>query len=362
MNGWIIALCCVAGVGLAGVTFTHQPSFGRLPRGERKARMEQSWHYKDGKWQNEDSTATFSAKRSEIRDMRKRRSDRLRPTEPVTTVQTDISTLPRDRDWMLWFGHSAYLFCLEGKLFLVDPALLSGSPVGFINRPFDQTYSYTPDDLPNVDYLIITHDHWDHLDYKTVKQLRPRIGHVITPLGVGAHLERWKFSEEQIVERDWYEDWNAPDSTVFHFLPARHFSGRGLRGNRTLWGSFLIERGGRKVYVGGDSGYGRHFRWIGEHYADIDLAVLENGQYDTLWSNIHTMPQYLGREAKELGAQHVVTVHHSRFALANHDWDEPLRNELDAALKDSINLSVLTIGQPVFLDDMPTTSLQSKAE
>lgn len=201
--------------------------------------------------------------------------------------------------------------------------------------------------MPGIDLLIITHDHWDHLDYQTVKRLKGRIGKVICPLGVGEHFESWGFGKEDITELDWQENTITSEGLTVHCLPARHFSGRGVTSNQTLWASFLLETLSGNIYLGGDGGYDKHFLKIGEDYPRIDLAILENGQYSENWKHIHTMPQELGSVAKDLKAKRVITVHHSKYALSKHPWDEPLKNESEAAARDSLNLIVPVIGQVI---------------
>ena len=271
--------------------------------------------------------------------------DGLYPDHPVPAIKTNLKSLAKDADLMVWFGHSSYLLQLSGKRILVDPVFCMASPVSFINKPFKETDLYKPGDLPDIDYLIITHDHWDHLDYQTVRQLKNRVGKVACPLGVGEHFEYWGYGKKKLVELDWNEKATLGTGFTVYCLPARHFSGRGLTSNKTLWASFLIETPSAKVYAGGDSGYDTHFAEIGKEHPDIDLAILENGQYNEAWRYIHTMPLYLGRAAKELKARKIVTVHHSKYALARHPWDEPLKNEISAAKNDSIDLMVPIIGQ-----------------
>jgi len=165
------------------------------------------------------------------------------------------------------------------------------------------------------------------VDYRTVTELKSRIGKVVCPLGVGEHFEYWGFEPEKIIELDWHETAALGDGFAVHCLPSRHFSGRGLNPNRTLWASFLLETPARQVYMGGDGGYGKHFAQIGRQFPGIDLAILENRQYNEAWKYIHTMPDQLSLAAKELGAKQIITVHHSKFALARHRWDEPLATE-----------------------------------
>ena len=351
--GIIIGIVIV--LAASGCAFMNQRSFGHLPQGERLERIKRSPHYRNGAFQNQHPTELMTSGKDRWAAMWEflfSKQERLRPSAPIPVVKTDLKQLAKDRDWMVWFGHSSYLLQLSGKHILVDPVFCQASPVSFINKPFKGTDVYKPEDMPEViDYLVISHDHWDHLDYETVMRLKDRTRKVICPLGVGEHFEYWGFDKEQLIELDWEEDARLEGNFTIHCLPARHFSGRGLTSNQSLWASFLLESPSLNIYMGGDSGYDTHFEEIGKRFPRIDLAILENGQYNEDWRYIHTMPIYLGREAKELKAKRIITVHHSKYALARHPWDEPLRNELHAAKDDSLNLIVPIIGEAVELFD-----------
>lgn len=347
----IVVACIILAAVTAGVIFINHPSFGRLPRGERLERIKRSPYYRDGSFHNIQSAPLMTSSKSRWENMWNflfNRPDGLVPEVPVSAVKTELGNLPKE-DLMVWFGHSSYLLQLSGKKILVDPVFCMASPVSFVNRPFKGTDIYAPEDIPPIDVLVITHDHWDHLDYSTVKAIKDRVDKVVCPLGVGEYFEYWGYSVGQIVELDWHEDAVPVPGLIFHCLPARHFSGRGLESNKTLWASFLVESPSLSVYIGGDSGYGNHFAEIGEKYVDIDVGILENGQYNEDWKYIHTMPELLGKAARELGAGTVITVHHSKYALSRHRWDEPLENELRMAREDSVNLKVLEIGVPAKL-------------
>jgi len=228
---------------------------------------------------------------------------------------------------LVWFGHSSYFLQVDGKRILVDP-VLSGraSPVSFTTKAFDGTDPYKVADIPDIDFLFITHDHWDHLDYDTVTKLRPRVNKVICPLGVGAHLEKWGYAAGIIEEGDWGDSFALGDGFTAHVLPARHFSGRGTRRNSTLWASYALQTSsGKKIYLGGDSGYGPHFSEIGKQFNGFDLAVLENGQYDHAWKFIHMMPDETLKAATDIRASLIFPVHNSKFCISRHDWDAPLR-------------------------------------
>lgn len=350
--GSILAIIVL--LALSVILFINQPSFGRTPRGARLERVHQSPNYRNGAFQNQHETVMMTSDKgrlARIWEFLFRKIDGLRPEEPLHVIKTDLHQIAPDAEVLVWFGHSSYLIQTSGKRILVDPVFCMASPVSFVNKPFAGTDVYKPEDMPDViDYLVISHDHWDHLDYQTIKKLKNRIKTVICPLGVGEHFEYWGFDKEQIVELDWNEDANLESGFMIHCLPARHFSGRGLNANQSLWASFLLETPLRRIYIGGDSGYDTHFAEIGERFPNIDLAILENGQYNEEWKYIHLMPQYMVQAAKDLKAKRILTVHHSKYALAKHRWDEPLKNEEDMRKKDSLDVMTPVIGEVVKLE------------
>lgn len=348
---WVI-LSVIVLSALVGVVFVNMPQFGRLPRGERLARIERSAHYRDGEFRNLHETVLMTSGKGFFQNLTGflfRKQAELRPDSTLPVIKTDLQTLNLSEDLLVWFGHSSYLIQMEGKRLLVDPVFCTAAPVSFVNKPFKGTEVYRPEDMPDIDYLIITHDHWDHLDYRTVTALKDRVQKVVCPLGVGEHFEYWGFEKSSLVELDWFEDTVLDKGFLLHCLPARHFSGRSLKANQALWASFLIETPSQKIYMGGDSGYDTHFAEIGKQYPGIDLAILENGQYNEDWKYIHTMPQYLGQVARDLNAEKILTVHHSKYALARHRWDEPLKNAMNLKEKDSLNVLMPIIGEVVRL-------------
>lgn len=354
-----IVLAIIVIIGLSSFTFLKSKPFGALPKGERLERVLHSPNFRDGEFKNEENTILMTNDSAKVTSkweniwnfIVSKKPEGLIPQEGQLTVcKPDIKHLGTE-DLYIWFGHSSYLLQLSGKTFLIDPVFYKGSPVSFVNKAFKSADVFRPKDMPDkIDYLIISHDHWDHLDYETVSELKPNIGKVICPLGVGAHFERWGFPADMLIELDWQED--SPlsyptDSNEYKVtcLPTRHFSGRGLKSNQSLWASFMLQTPSGTVYIGGDGGYDGRFKRIRAQYPKIDLAILENGQYDKRWAQIHTLPSQLKNVMQELGARLYITVHHSKFCLANHPWDEPLKNELEAAQDADANLSVVQIGE-----------------
>lgn len=323
----------------------HLPQFGRNPSGARLERIRKSPNYLRNKFVNrtlegqKDITLKQYLKIARKFIFGKRR--RIIPPQPLEMVKRDLKHLDNGKNLYVWFGHSSYLLSLHGTTILTDPTLCCGAPFPFINKPFPGTSLYSPEEMPDsIDFVIITHDHYDHLDYNTIVRLKERTVRFVCTLGVGAHLEHWGVAPEIIIEMDWEESFSPKPGWEIHCLPAQHFSGRALKRNPTLWASFLLSTPYGTIFAGGDGGYGPHFREIGQRFPDISLAILENGQYDEHWSHLHTMPSQLSKEVSDLGAKQFVTIHHSKYALAHHPWDEPLHNE--AAVRDRLHIPLIT--------------------
>ena len=278
--------------------------------------------------------------------------ENARPAQPLPLVNTDLASVPRDRDTLIWLGHSSWYLQLAGKRILIDPVFSSyAAPFSFLNKAFAGDYPWTAQNMPEIDLLIISHDHYDHLDYATIKALMPKIKRVITPLGVGSHLRYWGMNGGIIDERDWNQSVRIDDALLIHVLPARHFSGRGLKRNQTLWASFMFETPEQKVYYSGDSGYGPHFKAIGEQFGSVDLAIMENGQYDRDWRYIHMMPEETAQAAQDLRAKAILPGHAGRFVLAKHSWDDPYKRLALASRHKRYRLLTPTLGEPVMLAD-----------
>lgn len=204
---FIIALLLLVLSGIALAVLSH-PAFG-LWRHVSTERIQASPNYRDGMFRNQLPTPQFTGDTASARSTLWRfltHRDTLRvPQTPLPAVKTDLKSLPSDSDWLVWFGHSSYLFCLNGRRFLVDPVLQPEWPSSMMMRPFPGTDIYRPSDLPDIDVLILTHEHWDHMDYATLRDLRDRVRHVICPLGIADYLRYWGYPDALITEMDWYE-------------------------------------------------------------------------------------------------------------------------------------------------------------
>ena len=325
---------------------------GRQPRGERLERCRRSPQWRGGEFVNVYETPLMTGDDGFFGQMYKflfGRVENLHPANDVPTAKSSLKDIPRSEEVCVWLGHSTVYIQTGGARFLFDPVLTNQLPVWWFMRPFRGADVYTTDDIPEVDYLVITHDHWDHLDWKTVTALRDRVGHVVCALGIGEHFEYWGYPKEKIHDLDWGESFGP-----LRCLPTRHFSGR-MGQHKTLWASYLID-GPRRIFVSGDGGYDERFKRFGEHYPGIDLAIMENGQYDEGWRHIHTLPRELPTAISELGARRVLTYHNSKYALANHSWTEPLDSIYTAAKGQPWQLLTPRIGEQVRLDEQQTFS------
>ena len=349
----LIILSILVVLIIAVYVFLHLPQFGRLPSGARLQRIKRSANYKNGQFQNVSHTPTmtegvgfFSVLIQFLFDKKKR----VKPVDTIPSVKTDLLNLDPAKDILVWFGHSSYFMQVDGKKILVDPVFSgAASPVSFNIKAFKGTDIYTTDDIPGIDFLFISHDHWDHLDYKTIIKLKPKIKRIICALGVGEHLERWGFDKNMIIESDWNEEINLGDGFVVDTVPARHFAGRSFVRNKSIWVSFILNAPTMKIFIGGDSGYDTHFAEIGKKFGPFDVVILENGQYNQNWKYIHMQPSETLQAAKDLQAKRLLPVHNSKFPLSVHSWDEPLKKitELNNDIK--LNLATPMIGEEVNL-------------
>ena len=341
-------------LGGAAWLFLREPKFGANPADGRLERVRRSPNYRNGGFQNQLPTEIMT-RGNESRGVWNfpwSRSKRARPAKPIPSVKCDLLRIGKDENFMVWFGHSSYFIQVDGKRLVVDPVMSgAASPVPFTTRAFPGTDPYTVTDLPDIDYLFISHDHWDHLDYDTVKRLRPKVKKVVCGLGVGSHLERWGYAKERITEGDWGDTVDLGDGFTAYIRTTRHFSGRALSRNQTLWVSFAVRTsGGYKLFLGGDGGYGPHFKEIGREFDGFDLALLENGQYNQAWREIHMMPDQTLQAADDLRATHVFPLHNSKFCISNHDWDAPLRTITSIAGRRRSRILTPAIGQIVALE------------
>ena len=337
-------------IAIAVYLFMLHPKFGAAPSGQRLEKIKTSPNFKNGSFVNRSFTPQLTEGYSMTKiliDFLFRKSPLTSPKGTIPSVKTDIKNLPQG-DFLVWFGHSSYFLQVNGFKLLVDPVFSgNASPIPGSTKAFKGSDAYTADDLPEIDYLFISHDHYDHLDYETIIKLKDKVKKVICGLGVGAHLEHWGFNASNIIEMDWNEEIQLANDTKVYGLTTRHFSGRSFKRDQTLWMAYLLETPNLKIFIGGDGGYDHHFKEIGDKFGPIDLAILENGQYNEAWRAIHFLPGENLQAAIELKAKRLMPVHSGKFDLAMHPWDEPLSFMTKLNEKTGIPLVTPIIGELV---------------
>ncbi|WP_162586597.1 MBL fold metallo-hydrolase [Variovorax sp. RA8] len=278
------------------------------------------------------------------------------PVDPIPVQALDaaqLEALDRDANHVIRLGHSSHLLKLRGKYWLIDPVFGDrASPFSFIGPKRFHKPPLRLEQLPPIEGLILSHDHYDHLDVPTIEYLAQRVQRYFVPLGVRARLLEMGVPPERVAEFDW---WQAAehDDVRLTAAPAQHFSGRTLNDrNKTLWASWIVESGGKRIFYSGDSGYFSGFRQIGERFGGFDLALMENGAYDAYWPSVHMTPEESVRAFEDLRGKVLYVVHNSTFDLAFHTWRDPLDRIAKLALAKNIDLAtpvigeVLTIGRP----------------
>lgn len=279
----------------------------------------------------------------------------ITPSKDIIPQHIDLEIFKKDdngRVKVSWLGHSAFLFNINGKIILLDPML--GQYAAPIPLPSLKRYSsklaFSIEELDTIDAVIISHDHYDHLNFFTIKKIRNKVKRFFVPYGIGNHLKGWGVAEELIAELNWGQ------SELFHdieivCLPARHFSGRGpFNRNSTLWSSWAIKSQYGKIYFSGDSGYGSHFNKIGEEHGPFDLSLIDSGQYNKAWKHSHMFPEEAIIAARELRSQYYIPIHWGAFTLSMHPWTEPPERALHSARTMGQKIILPQIGQVFILN------------
>lgn len=268
------------------------------------------------------------------------------PTQPLNTPSIIDNSFT-------WLGHSTVLFKTGGKTLITDPIFHDASPLPYTVEAFKMTNTPKIEDLPELDVVLISHDHYDHLDYKGIQKIDAKVKHFYVPLGVKAHLQRWGVASGKITEMDWYESVNLGDVEIV-FTPSRHFSGRGIWGrSKTLWGSWVVKSDELSVYFSGDGGYSPEFKVIGAKYGPFDIAFMEDGAYDKGWSQIHMTPEQAAQGAVDLNAKVLLPIHWGKFDLAKHKWTDPIERISQAVKGTDVTLATPMIGETFKLNQIP---------
>jgi L-ascorbate metabolism protein UlaG (beta-lactamase superfamily) len=346
MVGWVLLVASIAGIALF---FSGWRAYGKRPSGARRARMERSPNWKDGHFVNPEPMENdmVGAALGVVHKSPYTTPDHPVAAQPVTARNFRIEPVT----WLAatWFGHSSFLVEIEGCRILIDPVWSDRiSPV-----PLGPQRWYGPlvplGELPRIDAVVISHDHYDHLDYGTIRAMKDWAGTTfVVPLGVGAHLEYWGIPPSRIVELDWWERTRV-HGIDFVATPARHISGRtfGIGDSGTLWSGWAMLGKLRRVYYSGDTGLFPGIQEIGERLGPFDLTLVEAGEYGHWWSDWHLGPEQAVLAHQLVRGKVLIPAHWGLFTLAYHAWTEPIERVLVAAKKSGVKVAAPKPGQTI---------------
>jgi len=347
----------VAVIAAAGCGVLSQPQFGAAMSGARLERAKANPQYRDGRFVNlQPETPTgFGAMLDYM--VRQFSGDEVRvPPAPLPVLAVDKAALaaapPASGLRAFWIGHASVYVEVDGLRLLLDPVFAERvSPIAIGPKRFHPP-PIALADLPKIDAVLISHDHYDHLDMETVQHLATQGTRFFVPLGIGAHLERWGVPLAQIEEMEWWQK-KMLGGVEFVCTPTRHYSGRSL-GDRsaTLWSSWSVLGPRHRFFYSGDTGYGTHFQDIGERLGPFDLAFVKIGAYGPgpSWIDIHMPPEQSVQAHRDVRAKRMFPVHWSTFNLAYHDWDEPIRRTVAEARRGGAEVVTPRLGEWVDAD------------
>ncbi|MEQ9188658.1 MAG: MBL fold metallo-hydrolase [Cryomorphaceae bacterium] len=341
----IVSLLISAFLLISGWIILRQPQFGSVPAGSYLDSLKSSPQHNGEVFENDGKVAMEMgiAKLWKIA-LAYWNAPEGRHPDSLLILHPDLQDVLSDtvgESHLTWFGHSAFLLEVDNKHILLDPMLgPSAAPFSFQVRRFNQDLPIALEDLPIIDAVIFSHDHYDHLDYPTIMAIKDKVKRFFVPLGLKGHLVGWGVDPTIVTELDWWEEAQL-DGIRLACTPAQHFSGRALNDRgATLWCSWVITTPKRNIFFSGDSGYFNGFKSIGEKYGPFDIAMLECGQYNTLWQEIHMMPEESAMAAVDLNAKAMIPIHWGMFELALHPWKEPV--ERVTAKAKELNMPILT--------------------
>jgi L-ascorbate metabolism protein UlaG (beta-lactamase superfamily) len=353
---FLLAIVLLLFSAITYVAISARRQFGAIPTGLRLTRIESSPQYNKAKKIFENEITSNFRKAIPFWGMVRKLlfGPELRtPTQPLPSVKPDLAAFmaPAIEGKVaraLWLGHSTVLFNIDGKLILIDPTLTKRvSPIALFGRRF-QAPPLSLEELPPLDFIIVSHDHYDHLDADSIRffaREENRNSHIITSLGVGARLESFGVHPSRISELDWWEQLER-DGFKFTATPSQHFSGRSFNDNaKTLWSGIAIQHQELKVFFSGDSGYHSHFKAIGERLGPFDFAVLESGQYNLWWRFVHMLPEEVVKAAQDIRSTEFMPIHWGMYNLSIHDWFEPIERVSTLAEKNAVAIRTPMLGE-----------------
>ena len=324
------------------------PAVGKLPTKSMQADYaHRTQYFVDGCFTNQEPSPVVTTE-SEVK------SKRMKPKGDIPVVKSaSIPDGEKGKLYVTWLGHSSVLVQMNGKNILIDPVFCDhSSPVGFAGPKRFSELPIEPENLPHLDAVLISHDHYDHLDYKTLREINDKVDRYIVPLGVESYLIGWGIESEKITNMAWYEE-TALDDIRIAATPSKHYTGRNpLKRNASWWCGFYLADDSHKLYYSGDGGYCDNFKEIKEKLGEPDLALMECGQYGKGWPWIHMFPEQTVQAVNDLGAKWFIPVHWGAYCICYNSWDDSVIRSLEESEKAGVNEATPKIGERVDFDDI----------
>jgi L-ascorbate metabolism protein UlaG (beta-lactamase superfamily) len=341
-------------VFIGAIFVNTSPQFGGEQSAESLVKIENSPNYNgDGTFKNLELTLASTGMKLSTIPKFFTNGDNKVPSQILPQkklVKSYFDNEPKEPR-ITWFGHSAIFIEMEGMNFFIDPMLGDfPAPHPMLgNSRFNKELPISIENLPEIDVILISHDHYDHLDYGSIQQLKDKVKLFYVPLGIKAHLTAWGVAENKIKEFDWWESANL-NGIEFVSTPARHFSGRGFTRNNTLWCSWVLKSENNSIFFSGDSGYGKHFKEIGSIYGPFDFAMMECGQYNEQWAHIHMTPEETIQASIDVNTKFMMPIHWGSFKLALHAWDDPIERASKKANELNMPIATPIIGESIVIN------------
>lgn len=349
MTAVIASVLCILSILTVLTACSLHSEFGELPDETECKKFEPLSNFSNGQFHNRESV------KMDVKKLAKKPgffrfllgSSNAPDVELPTVPLTGKSFAEKPGEFnVVWLGHSMLIFELAGVRFLTDPVFGNAAPLPFVVRRYCDS-PLPRRELPPLDFILITHDHYDHLEYPTIRFLRDSAVPFVVPLGVGARLRGWGIAPDRIHELNWNDSITLKGIRITA-LTSRHFSGRTFKDrNKTLWASFFFEGGGKKIYFGADGGYGKHFAEIGSKYGPFDLTCLEIDAWNERWPHNHMFPSEVIQAQKDLKGKRLLPIHWGVFDLAMHPWDESIEKVRSLAEGEKIPLLTPKMGERI---------------
>ena len=346
---YIVIVCIILILFISFFLYFWKP-FGRKPNQlEKEEYKKRTRQYYDNHFHNLDE---FRIIRKNNYENHASSHKKPIPKSQLPVLKPSFIDHPQCQDFtMTWFGHTFLFIQIHGLNIFIDPFFSQRcSPVSFVGMKRFTDMPLDIDELPPIDIVIITHDHYDHLDYQTIKRINHKVKRFVVPLGVECHLEKWNIEKNKIHEMSWWEEINIHGLTI-GCTPSHHFSRRSLNDQfSTLWASWILMDENYRLFISGDGGFASHFHRIQEKYEYFDVAFMECGQYDALWPDVHMLPEQSFQATQILNAKHVIPIHWGVFQLAHHPWDDSVVRMVKASQNHDIDIITPMLGETIFYD------------